>query len=104
MTKHKKFVSTVDHACLLNFRRSIFIYLCGAAIPLGIFPHVSLLEGFNVPLFLPIIKAMKQGDAVALSLAIDSHEPMEWFRKYELHTVLKEKCIVIVWRNLVLKT
>lgn len=47
---------------------------------------------------------MKAGDAIALALAIDSPGPREWFRKCGLHTVLKEKCWVIVWRNLVYKT
>lgn len=47
---------------------------------------------------------MKCGDAIALGLAIDSPDPREWFRKCGLHTVLQEKCWVMLWRNLVYKT
>lgn len=47
---------------------------------------------------------MKSGDAIALSLAIDSPTPREWFRKCGLHTVLQEKCWVVLWRNLIYKT
>ena len=47
---------------------------------------------------------MKAADAIALALAIDSPEPREWFRRCGLHTVLKEKCWVSLWRNLVYKT
>jgi hypothetical protein len=47
---------------------------------------------------------MKYGDAIALGVAIDSPVPREWFRKCGLHTVLQEKCWVMLWRNLVYKT
>ncbi|KIM26968.1 hypothetical protein M408DRAFT_175857 [Serendipita vermifera MAFF 305830] len=90
---------------MVKHKRSIFRQLLGAAIPLGIFPHPVLLQAFGFhTYFLPIIQAMKAGDAIALALAIDSPEPREWFRRCGLHTVLKEKCLVVVWRNLVYKT
>jgi len=64
-----------------------------------------LLQAFGFhKYFLPVIKAMKSGDAIALALAIDSPEPREWFRRFGLHTVLKEKCWVMIWRNLVFQT
>jgi len=85
--------------------RSIFRQLLGAAIPLGIFPHPILLQAFGFhTYFLPIIKALKSADAIALGLAIDSPESREWFRRCGLHTVLKEKCWVMIWRNLIYKT
>jgi hypothetical protein len=89
----------------LKVSRSIFRQLVGAAIPLGIFPHPILLRAFGFhTYFLPVINAIKAGDAIALDLAIDSPQPREWFRRYGLHTVLKEKCPVVLWRNLVYKT
>ncbi|KAG8759260.1 hypothetical protein FRC14_006336 [Serendipita sp. 396] len=90
---------------MMKHKRSIFRQLLGAAIPLGIFPHPTLLKAFGLhTYFVPLIRAMKAGDAIALALAIDSQEPRDWFRRYGLHTVLKEKCCIVVWRNLVYKT
>ncbi|PVF99411.1 hypothetical protein CPB86DRAFT_774377 [Serendipita vermifera] len=78
---------------MTRHKRSIFRQLVGAAVPLGIFPHPILLQAFGFhTYFLPVIKAIKAGDAIALDLAIDSPQPREWFRRYGLHTVLKEKC------------
>lgn len=54
--------------------------------------------------FDPVIQAMKRGDAIALRLAIDSPQQMMWFRSRWIHSVLKEKCIVILLRTLVRKT
>lgn len=85
--------------------RCIFIQLCAAAIPLGIFPSQDLLDLFQVDqYFAPVISAMKAGDAVALNLALDSRDAISWFLKQWVHAVLKEKCIVLLWRNLVRRT
>lgn len=85
--------------------RCIFIQLCAAAIPLGIFPSQDLLDLFQVDqYFTPIISAIKAGDAVALNLALDSRDAIAWFLRQWVHAVLKEKCIVLLWRNLVRRT
>ena len=85
--------------------RCIFIQLCAAGIPLGIFPSQDLLDLFQVDqYFAPVILAMKAGDAVALNLALNSWDAMSWFLKQWIHAVLKEKCIVLLWRNLVRRT
>jgi hypothetical protein len=47
---------------------------------------------------------MKAGDAIALNLALNSWGAMTWFLKQWVHAVLKEKCIVLLWRNLVRRT
>ncbi|CCA67597.1 hypothetical protein PIIN_01425 [Serendipita indica DSM 11827] len=76
---------------MTRHKRSIFRQLVGAAIPLGIFPSPRLLRGFGFDkFFLPIIRAMKAADAIALGLAIDSPESRDWLRRCGLHTVLKE--------------
>src|SRR5436305_8673659 len=79
-------------------RRLIFIYLVAASLPIGIFPNENLLAEYGIDrIFIPIIRAVKQGNFELLSSALYGSQG-EWLRYMGIWLVLQERLETLCWR------
>jgi hypothetical protein len=78
-------------------KRLILIFLIPVKMILGIMPKESALVKYQLTPFIPLMKAIKEGNLKAFDEALDQEKDFFW--KFGIYLVL-EKLRVIVYRNL----
>lgn len=84
-------------------KRLILLYLTTASLPLGIFtvPQVLHMSGL-AEYFLPLMKALQQGDYQGFHQHLDANE--SWFSGHEIYLYLDQRCDMILFRSLFRRT
>lgn len=89
----------------------ILIRLVTTSLLLGVLPAPSLLKTFGLyEAFQPLVHGIQHGDLATYREALGvgsgpaAIERAEYFRRYKVLGVLREKGEVLVWRSLLRKT
>jgi hypothetical protein len=77
--------------------RSILIRLIPVNLLLGILPRSGVLEEYDLPQFVDLIKSFKNGDIAGWRKGLEISR--EWLRSRSVWLILYERGEILVWRN-----
>jgi len=83
-------------------RRAILVKLISVNLLLGSLPTRSCLQTYNLPQFIPLLAAFRQGNIPAWRRELDVNR--EWYRRRSVWLLLMERGEILVWRNLFRKS